>query len=98
MKKVFNMKGFKKVLYLYKVYCGRSIKPSLEDTLKRPGLKQLLHQRPNESKNGTLVDVCDSMIYKSFTDNDGKPFFQGKRNIRGMFNVNHSKELNIQFD
>ena len=55
--------------------------------MKRPGLKQLLHQRPNESKNGT----CDSMIYKSFTDNDGKPFFQGKRNIRGMFNVNIQK-------
>ena len=81
------MKGSKKVLYLYKVYCCRSIKPSQEDTLKRPGLKQLLHQRPNESKNGT----CDSMIYKSFTDNDGKPFFQGKRNIRGMFNVNIQK-------
>ena len=27
------------------------------------------------------------MIYKSFTDNDGKPLFQDKRNIGVMFNV-----------
>ena len=27
------------------------------------------------------------MIYKSFTDNDGKPFFQDKRKIGVMFNA-----------
>ena len=87
MKEVFNMKGSKKLLYPYKVYCSRSIKTSVEDMLKRPGFKELLHQGPNELKNGTLIDVCDGMIYKSVTDNNGKPFFQDKRNIGVMFNV-----------
>ena len=50
MKEVFNMKGSKKLLYPYKVYCSRNIKTSVEYMLKRPGFKELLHQDPNESK------------------------------------------------
>lgn len=41
MKEIFNMNGFKKLIYSYKVYYSRIIKTSLENMLKRPGFKGL---------------------------------------------------------
>ena len=87
MKTVIGIDGKKIYLYPKKVYCSRSIKASIEELLKRPGFKDVLHKGPVCSQAEEMTDVCDGEVYKTFCDDNGLPFFREKRNIGLMLNV-----------
>lgn len=87
MKTVLSNNGLKQYVYPFKVYCKQSIKASLEKMLRRVGFKDLLHNGPVKSKSDTMHDVCDGKLYKEFKDNEGQLFFQDKRNIGFLLNI-----------
>ena len=82
------MDGKKSYLYPFKVYSCRSIKKSLQEKLDRPGFTALLFKGLQlQGSSAGMSDICDGDIYKTFVDNEGKPFFQNRRNLGVLMNL-----------
>jgi len=84
MKTVISMNGNKSYLYPYKVYSCRSIQKSLEQMLCRPGFIDLLEKPKNLNMSG-MTDMYDGRI--SFLDSNGANYFDNKRNLGVLSNV-----------
>ena len=87
MKSVIGSKDGKVFLNPKKVYCLASIKDQLECLLRSPGFKELLHKGPTPAADGVFTDMCDGNVYKNFKDNNGLLYFDEKRNIGFLQNV-----------
>ena len=60
---------------------------SFQSLLDREGFSKLLLKGPNKCSLGNFSDVCDGQVYQTFVDCDGNLFFQDKRNIGLMLNL-----------
>ena len=88
MKTVYSMDGKKSYLYPHKVYSWRKISKALQEKFDRPGfLEMLLNGSKSHIPSDGLTDIYDGDIYKTFLDSDGGLYFNNRRNLGALMNL-----------
>lgn len=85
MKTVCNIDATKSFLYPYKVYASQSLKTSFQRFLNRQGFKESLFHKHTVSNE--MRDIYDGRFFKTFLDSNGVPFFENRRNIGVLLNL-----------
>ena len=80
-----NISGTKENLYPKKIYCYRGIKRSMQDLVKRKLFTESLFKK-KQMHPSKISDIYDGTFYKNFKDNNGKWYFEEKRNIGLILN------------
>ncbi|CAC5359646.1 unnamed protein product [Mytilus coruscus] len=74
--------------YPIKLYCYRSVMKTLQNLLDRPGFKQRCEDwRQRTSIPGTLRDIYDGRVWKSFMTHAGRPFLEMPKRYALQLNV-----------
>ena len=85
MKTVVSVDGKRNNIYPYKIFCYQSLKTSLQRLLKRKEIRTALGRKIESYED--YYDVYDGEMWKSFKDAHGYPYFEDKRNLGTMFNI-----------
>ena len=86
MKTVWASDGKKTSLYPFKIYTYQSLRVSLQRLIDREDIRQAL-QRNIEIHNDCLFDAYHGNVWQQFRDKSGDLYFQDKRNLGGIFNI-----------
>lgn len=87
--KTVHLRGGKKKLIPFKVYCYSSLQASLQKLLLRPKFADLCEHWRKRKPSGTNImsDVYDGRIWKEFQFIDGKPFLASPFVYAFMVNI-----------
>ncbi len=86
MKSVISANGKKSSLYPHRVFCYQSVKVSLQRLLNRKDILQEL-KHGVQKHQGTYFDIYDGEIWSRFKDFCGNNYFENKRHLAGMLNI-----------
>ena len=87
MRKYVSADGERIFLYPYKVYTYQSLKVSLQQLLTRKDILESLKTTRTEELSVCYYDIFDGSIWKSFLDCDKESYFNDRRNLGGIINV-----------
>jgi len=87
MKSIRKFNSSQVNLVPHKVYAYRSIKESLQELLNRKSFRDLLFTKVAYSENEHYCDISDGRIWKELLDKDGRLYFEDKRNLGVMINL-----------
>lgn len=82
-----NVVGSKVTVHPSKIYAYRSLKSNLQDLLNVKGFEDLLINPKELPGSEYISDFCDGRIWKDFKDIDLSPYFENKRNLGLMLNL-----------
>ena len=98
MKSVCSADGKQNLLYPIKVYSYQPLKLFFQNLIKSKDILQNMLNGPIKSQNGIMFDTADGRFWHDFKDSDNKPFFEDKRNIGGILNIDWFEPFdNIQY-
>lgn len=86
MKAAISIDGKKTLFFPKKVYCTSSIKENLQRLVSIPGFIELLKCSSNDESE-VMFDITDGNVWKTFRDVNNHPYFEAKRNLAAMINV-----------
>ena len=86
MKTVLSADGRKQSLYPYKTFCYQSLKVALQRLLDRDSIRKALARKIEENAD-CYYDVYDGRVWREFKDKLGNPYFNDRRNLAGIFNI-----------
>ncbi len=86
MKTIIGPDGKKKSLYPQKIYCYQSLKVSLQRLINRKDVLTALLKKKTIHED-VYFDVYDGEAWQTFKDIDGNMYFDNKRNLAGIFNI-----------
>ena len=86
MKVVVSKDGNKQSLYPFRTYCYQSLKISLQRLLQRQDVRKALARNIIQHE-GAYFDIYDGKVWRQFKDPHGHLYFNDRRNLAGMFNI-----------
>ena len=75
-----------------KVFCCRSLVNHIKEIVRRPAVFDLLsHWKNRAVPHGTMCDIYDGMVWKSFLNYDGQEFLSNRYSVGLLLNVDWFK-------
>ena len=73
------------------MYCYNPLIQSLQSLVTLTEIRKSLLDGPVKSTNETMFDTIDGNFWKDFKNVDGKPYFDDKRNLEPILNIDWFK-------
>lgn len=87
MKSICSADSKTNYLYPKKLYCYNPLIQSLQSLVNRTEIRKSILDGPVKSTNETMFDTIDGYFWKDFKDVDGQPYFDDKRNLGAILNI-----------
>ena len=91
MKSICSADSKTNYIYPKKLYCYNPLIQSLQSLVTRTEIRKSLLDGPVKSTNETVFDTIDGNFWKDFKNVDGKPYFDDKRNLEPILNIDWFK-------